>query len=246
MDWRRFLRALCIAVAVVVGGFDVALYGARALNPDIAPYLGGDLTLYQDAARRWLVGGGFYLPYQLAGPYLVTTDQILYPPMALLLFVPSLVLPRILWWLIPLGITTAIVFHWRPAPWAWLIIALCLAQAGSFGAISAGNPAMWIGAALAVATVWRPAAALVVLKPSLAPLALFGLRDRRWWLMAGALAAVSLALLPMDVDWLRAIVNARGERSGLLYSLGDVPFVAVPLVAWLGRSLSSRGMPRPP
>lgn len=30
--------------------------------------VGADLWLYTDATRRWLEGGSFYLPHQLAGP----------------------------------------------------------------------------------------------------------------------------------------------------------------------------------
>ena len=43
--------------------------------------------------------------------------------------------------------------------------------------ILAGNPEMWIVAALALATVWRGFAPLVLLKPALFPLALFGIRS---------------------------------------------------------------------
>jgi hypothetical protein len=33
-----------------------------------------------DATRRWLGGGPFYLPEQVAGPYFLDWGAILYPP----------------------------------------------------------------------------------------------------------------------------------------------------------------------
>jgi hypothetical protein len=89
-------------------------------------------------------------------------------------------------------------------------------------------------AALALALYWRPAAAFVLLKPSLFPLALVGLRSRGWWVLVGLFAVVTLALLPETLDWLSVIRNGQGGRSGLLYSLEDLPLLAVPLVAWAG------------
>ena len=50
---------------------------------------GKDVALYRDAASRWLAGGPFYEPRQLAGPYEVAHGDILYPPVGLWLFVPA-------------------------------------------------------------------------------------------------------------------------------------------------------------
>ena len=55
--------------------------------------IGVDYLLYRDAAARWLAGGPFFEPYQLAGPYPISAGDILYPPVALWLFVPFTVLP---------------------------------------------------------------------------------------------------------------------------------------------------------
>jgi hypothetical protein len=228
------LDFLCIAIAIVATGFGALFYSAL-VGPDFRPYLGHDLAVYQNAALRWLNGDGFYLMYTLAGPYPLGTAEILYPPVMLLVLVPSLFLPAVLWWIIPLSITAAVIVRHHPAPWAIAVIAISLALVPSVEIVGSGNPAMWIGAALALATFWRPAAAFVVFKPSLAPLALFGFRDRHWWIVGVGLCLVSLAFLPMDIDWVRVIVNARGERAGLLHSLRDVPFVAIGLIAWAGR-----------
>src|SRR5450759_88660 len=65
--------------------------GALAVtNPSgVLPIVGVDYRLYMDAARRWLDGGGFYLPFQVAGPYPVLLGDVMYPPNALFLFVPA-------------------------------------------------------------------------------------------------------------------------------------------------------------
>ena len=58
-----------------------------------------------DITRNWVDTGEFYLPHQLAGPYQVQTlVDVLYPPIALYLFVPFLVLPAVLWWAIPMSV----------------------------------------------------------------------------------------------------------------------------------------------
>jgi hypothetical protein len=84
-------------------------------------------------------------------------------------------------------------------------------------------------------------AAFLFLKPSVAPLALFGARDRRWWALTAGLVGVSLLFLPLDLQWLTAIVNGQGDQSGLLYSLprGDITLLSIPLIAWVGRSSQS-------
>jgi hypothetical protein len=40
----------------------------------------------------------------------------------------------------------------------------------------------------------------------------------------------------VDLDWIRAMLNAQGNRSGLLYSLREAPMDCIQLVAWLARS----------
>jgi hypothetical protein len=197
--------------------------------------VGVDYHLHIDAARRVLSGGSFYDPSQLAGPYNVALPDILYPPTMILLFIPFLVLPAFLWWAIPLGIVIAVVIHWRP-PWhAWPVLAFCLWWPETGVKILAGNPEMWIVAALALATIWRGFAPLVLLKPSLFPLALFGIRTRAWWVGLVALAVASLLFLPLWTQYATVMLNAR-VGSGILYSLGEVPFLVIPLVAWAARS----------
>ena len=88
----------------------------------------------------------------------------------------------------------------------------------------------------ALGTVWRPAFALVLLKPSLGPFALLGARSRGWWVLLAAFILVSLALLPMWIDYLHVLLNGRGSVAVVWYSIRDVPLVCVPLVAWAARA----------
>ena len=172
---------------------------------------------------------------------------VLYPPITTMLFIPTLLLPLPLWWLIPAAIVGAVVYRLRPSGWWLLALGLCLTYPNSVNLVQAGNPDMWLVAALAVAVYWRPAAAFVLLKPSLFPLALIGLRSRGWWAMVAVFALASLLLLPQTLDWITVIRNGHGglRPAGLFYSWQDLPLLAVPLVAWAGSRTrnSSRRLP---
>ena len=92
-------------------------------------------------------------------------------------------------------------------------------------------------------TIYAWPSVFVLLKPSLAPFALFGIRHRSWWVALGAFGLVALAFLLMWPDYVTVMRNATNPN-GLLYSLTDAPLMLVPLIAWLGsttrRSLSGR------
>jgi len=202
--------------------------------------VGVDRGIYQEAVLRWVGGGFFYYPEQVAGPYEILQGHILYPPMALIWLVPGAYLPNVLWWGIPIVTTSAIVVRHRPAAWAWPLIGLCACTFSSVEIIASGNPGIWISMFVAIGTLWRPAFALVLLKPSLFLFALPGIRSRGWWAIATALAIGSLVLLPMSVDYLHVIVNARGPNATILYSLRDVPLMLIPIVAWVPGLFSRR------
>jgi hypothetical protein len=228
--WRK-------PIAAGLSGLGLALFAFFLLTIlTVAPYntvVGLDRGIYHDAALRWLAGGFWFYPEQLAGPYEIIQGHILYPPAALPWLVPGAFLPDLLWWGIPLAGTAAIVVWHRPAAWSWPLMAGCLAYWWSAEIIASGNPTIWIMLFAALGTRWRPAFALVLLKPSLFPFAFLGVRSRGWWLAVAAIAAVSLALLPMWLDYLRVLVNARGPLASIWYSARDVPLVAIPLLAWL-------------
>lgn len=214
---------LGIAVALLVG--NVGLMGAHGAE---------DFMIYRRHTSEWLAGGSLYDGRQLAGPYTVQPGDSLYPPPFALVMLPFLVLPAALWWAIPIVTLAWVVFHHRPQPWTWPLIALCVAAPRTLALTIYGNPTMWVAMAVAAGTVWRWPAAFAVLKPSIAFFALVGVRDRRFWIVAGALLIVSLAMLPDWRDYVTAISNLRGQN--LTYSLFDSAFVLIGLIAWVGRS----------
>lgn len=203
--------------------------------------IGADLVFFQDIARRWLETGEFYLDRQLAGPYEVETlVDVLYPPNALLLFVPFVWLPWPLWWIVPIGVFAASIARLRPAPWTWPLIVAGIVYPPSISQLIYGNTNTWVVAAIAAATVWSWPGVLVLLKPSLAPFALVGIRSRRWWMALVILAAVSLLFGSLWLDYVTAMQNS---SLTLGHGLQTWPLMLVPLVAWAGRR---RGLGGPP
>ena len=198
--------------------------------------IGIDFYLYRSAASRWLAGGSFYWPHQLAGPYIVHggwgTGDILYPPVALWLLVPFVYLPDPLWWAIPMLALTWALWRLRPASWTWPILLLIALDPRTPSMFLWGNPAMWAMAAYAYGLLWAGPAVAVLIKPSLAPFAMAGMKQRRWWY---ALAVFALACAPFGslwVDYWHVIANG---NLGPIYSLADYIPMLLPLVAWIGR-----------
>ncbi|HUQ77848.1 MAG TPA: hypothetical protein VM427_03105 [Patescibacteria group bacterium] len=201
---------------------------------------GIDLVIYSRATERLLDGQSWFLDRQLAGPYPILMGDVLYPPVAAFLFAPFLVIPAALWWAIPISITVWLILRWRPAPWTWPLMALCVLWPLTPAKTITGNPALWITAFAAAGLEWRWPSALVLLKPSLFPFALIGIRDVRWWLVVGGLSLGSLLFVDETVAWFRVLLDSRG--GGFLYSAVDIPMVLIPVIAWAGR----RSMRRDP
>ena len=230
-DERR-LRLVAAIVSVAIFALPVAF---AAVTPHaLEQPFGVDFDLYRGAATRWLADGTFFEPYQLAGPYGISAGDILYPPVALWLFVPFTFLPGVFWWAIPLGLTARVVGFLRPEPRVWPLIALCLAWPTTPLKIWTGNPVIWAMAAVALGTIYRWPSVFALIKPSLFPFAMFGANRRSWWLAVAAFAALSLPFGAMWADWVASVVNSRG--GGVLYSALEIPMLALPLVAWLGRT----------
>lgn len=223
------MRAFLAVVAVVILVFPLIDLLSAAAKPNFNGYGAIDLTMYLEATQRWLAGGSYFEPYQLAGPYPIRMGDVLYPPNALLLFLPFTVLPAILWWVIPLGITAGVLWRLRPAPVAWPFMALCVFWPPFVARIVAGNPVMWVMAAVALGFVVRWAFVGVLLKPSLFPFALLGVRSRSWWVALAIGGIVSLAFGTLWFDWVTALTNSEG--GGLLYSLQDIPILLLPIIA---------------
>jgi hypothetical protein len=241
-DRLRALDRPTVALALSLAVFVIPAVFVRLVPHPLDQPPGIDFQLYRDATTRWLSGGPFYEPYQLAGPYEISAGDILYPPVALWLFLPFAVagpppvvaLQSVLWWAIPLALVAFAVWTLRPRPLVWPLIALCVANPTTLLKIWTGNPVIWSMAAMAVAvTATRAAAPFVLVKPSLAPFALFGVQRRSWWIGLAILVLLGVPFGHLWVDWLTSVVNSRG--GGPLYSSLEAPMLALPLVAWLGR-----------
>lgn len=157
---------------------------------------------------------------------------MLYPPVILYLLVPFTVLPAPLWWAIPIGVTGWAVARLRPARWTWPLMALAFVYPRTGGMIWFGNPGMWIMMFVALGCLYRWPGALVLLKPSLAPFALIGIRSRGWWLVLGLLGVLSLPMLGLWADYVATLVQ---WHLSPIYSLPDAVPTAIPVLAALGR-----------
>lgn len=194
------------------------------------PSFGLDYRWHMEAAQRLLDTGTPYLPFELAGPFVIGEGAILYPPTAFLLFIPFLWLPAILWWVIPIAILVYGLWWQRPPLWAWVVIVAMLALEKSLNVYVFGNPSMWIVAAIAAGTVWRWPYVFVFAKPTFAPIALLGIRRRSWWVTGVILGVASLVFLPVWFDWFTVV---RNSDVSLLYNLPTLPLMLAPLVAWV-------------
>jgi hypothetical protein len=216
---------------------------------DLPTHPGVDFDTYRGAAERFLAGQGFYYPWQLTGPYEVwnhVTDPILYPPTTIPLFAAFTFLPSFLYWAIPLAIIGGVVVYHRPRPLALVLAVLLIAWPNGLGYQTwFGNPTMWIVAVMSLATIRPGFAPFVLLKPSLFPFALWGIRHRDWWIGLALFALVSLPFAPLWLDYLRVLANNRGT-SGLLYSVWNATAMLVPVVARIGAAPRSQSAGPPP
>ncbi len=215
-------------IFVLVDLFDVLVNA-----PTLRLQVGVDYHLYIDTASRWLSDGTYFQPYQLAGPYQISAGDILYPPVALLLFVSFTFLPAVLWWLLPAAALSWSLRRLRPAPAIWPMLAACATWPTTPLKILTGNPVIWVVGALGIGVLYAWPSVLVLIKPSLFPFALFGARSRRWWLALAVFVAIGLPFGSLWLDWVHSILNSRG--GGIGYSILEIPMVAFPVLAWVGR-----------
>jgi hypothetical protein len=198
-----------------------------------------DYGIYMDAVDRWLRDGTWYPDRQLHGPYTIELGDVLYPPALLYLLVPFRWLGPYLWSAIPAIVLAAVVVRQRPALWGWLLIGMCLAWPYSVAKLIFGNPVIWGAAVVGLATLFRWPAALLVVKPTVIPFAVIGIRDRRWWICLGVLAALSIPFLADTLRYPQVLLDAQTNpidgRGGPLYSLQEYPLLLVPIVAWISR-----------
>jgi hypothetical protein len=205
-----------------------------AAMPEWNGYAGTDYEIYMNATRRWIDTGLFYEPHQVTGPYDITLGDVLYPPVALWLFVPFTVIPGFVWWAIPIGVTAFVIWKLAPGPIAWPVMAFLVVWEPTMIHLVSGNPQLWVMMFVALGTLYRWPAVFALVKASLFPFALFGIWDRRWWYGLAVFCALSLPLLPMWFDWLAVVTNSRNDAN-LLYSWQAAPMLMLPLVAWAFR-----------
>ncbi len=231
----KILRdSLIVATGVIIV---LAIFDLTILIPKMVALqsaMGVEFQQILDHSRRWLSGGNYYLDRQLQGPYRWMGGESLYPPPMALFVGAFTVLPEVLWWAVPLTVITLSLVRSRPAIWAWPILAAVFWYPRTQELILYGNPSMWVAAAVAAGTIWGWPAVGVILKPTLAPLALVGAWRRSWWVALASLGLIGLAFGAMWLDYVRVVINsAQSWGQSWDYSLRDVPLCLAPLVACL-------------
>jgi hypothetical protein len=228
VDPRLFWGALAILILAIAGWEFAQLWTIIGAQNAI----GDDPDFYRSVAQRWLDTGVYYTSRELSGPFVVQTQvDNLYPPHALFLFVPFVFLPAILWWAIPLAVVAYAIWRLRPVPWSWPILALVIALPKTISAALYGNSDLWVTAAAAAGLLWSWPALVATIKPSLAFFALIGIRHRAWWIGALVLAVVNVPLIPLWLDYVRVMLN--NSTASPFYSIGNLPFMLLPILAWL-------------
>jgi hypothetical protein len=235
---RATLVWLTVLITVIGAYFFYVRFGLWAR----LGILGVDHAMFLEDGRRWLETGTMYLPYQLEGRYAhdigsgtpnVAIMPALYPPIAGPVFAAWRFLPDALWWAIPIAVLAYALVRWRPSLWAWPLIVEALLWTNTADAVLAGGSNMWVVAGLAGGLIWGWPAALIAFKPSFVPFMLVGAGRRSWWIAVGLVIILALAMLP---EWFRYVTVLRNVQSpGLLYSVGGLPLLLVPVIAWVAR-----------
>ncbi len=227
----RFGGPIAVGLTALIATAAVALFVAAATGPVASLAWGHDFRHYLLATQRWLDTGSPYLPAEVAGPFDYEPLTFLHPPIALLLFAPFLVLPAALWWTPLLAVGWCVV-AWRPARWSWPLMAAILAFPRVHVAIVLGNTDIWVWAAVALGLRFGWPAVLVVIKPSLFPLMAVGARHRSFY---PALVVAALLCLPFGTLWIDWLHVAANSPAGLLYSIQSLPWLLLPLLAYVAR-----------
>ncbi len=212
-------------------------------------YAGWDFGHYVDAARRWLETGSPYLGSEISGQFRFSDLTFIHPPIALYLFAPFVVLPAVLFWAIPIVGTAAVIALWRPAPWTWPLMAFLLNWPRFIGSVVVGNSDLWVVFFIALGLRFGWPVLLLAIKPSIAPFALIDIAAlirvdavpvRRWREIALAAILLVLAALPFGTLWFAWLSVIRNSPADPLYSIGAVPWLIVPAIAWFGRRRGRR------
>lgn len=232
-------RLVRVGLLTVTGVFLVmAAWELTLLVPLMKDAVGwgahSDFGFYRSIGERWLATGQYYLPEQLVGPYPFVNDTVvLYPPIALYLFVPFVFLPGFLWTLIPASVVVYALNRWRPAMWTWPFLAFAVFWHEDLNDVLQGSNVWFVGA-VAGGLLWGWPSMLIFLKPGWLPFAVLGIWKRGWWVGLAVVVLLSLPMLPLWFDYVKALGNLQGIS--WYKSWGVWPMMVAPLVAWLGRT----------
>lgn len=237
LRFRRLYRPIAFALtAVTVALAAVELVYGLFGPPNWRAAVGNDLKFYADISARLFNRGYWFEERELHGPFQMDfMRDVLYPPAAAWVFLPFNVIQLGGLLLIVVGTSFWLLHQWRPAPWTWPILALCLAWPLTLLKGLAGTSSLLVMTGLGLALRYGWPGAFILLKPSFLPLGLLGIWTRGWWI---AVAVFLVASLPFISDTLRypeVLMNMRNPR-GFLYSLEDLPMILMPVIAWLGRT----------
>jgi hypothetical protein len=240
--WRRWYRPTAIGLTVLI-----ALFGAYQLWIGLAVLdwrqaIGSDVRLYVAAAERLFSGESYYLPSQLAGPHELGRTDVLYPPTAMWFYLPLMVVgyPGLLvLWL------AVMVWAVRGCkPWAWPLIALCIAPWQTLLALNDGNPSMLVAIGVALALRFAAFGPLALLKPSFFMFGLVGIRSKWWWVTSGLLLVATLPFISETLLYPRVVLDTVFEQ-GLMYSFWTYSLALIPVIAWFARDRRPVADPHP-
>jgi hypothetical protein len=226
--WSRwvFLVLLSVGLSLVIAEIYIGWEnGWFAATPDYDNYM--------SIARRWLADGSYFLSTQTGGPHQWAWGDVLYPPVALWLFVPFSFLPMVAWFAIPFAVIVTGLWKLRPALWAVAIMSFLVCEPNALDEVVSGNTVIWFVAIEFAALSWGTPASLGLFKPSLFPFVLVGIHTRQWWMCVGLLALLSLPFMSLSLTWVQVVMDERG-RSGLFYNIEEFAYALIPYIAWLG------------
>jgi hypothetical protein len=223
------------AAILVLAGYELA-YGLAYMGWDRT--IGADLTYYANLARMLFTTGQWFPDKELHGPWLILQSgplDVLYPPAVAWIFAPFIWLPVGVLLAFVIGVNLWLIREWRSAPWTWPLMALCVLWPLTLLKGIGGTSSLFVMVALGLGLRYRWPSVFILLKPSLFPFALLGIRSKWWWVGLALLGLMSLPFLRETLLYPQVILDSRNP-DGALYSLTDLPMMAIPIIAWLGQT----------